>query len=128
MIGQLIAAFLGTVAFGFLFGIPRRYYAYSGLCGSVAWGVYVLPVWGSDVIASFAATMVATFLSRFFAVKKTVSGDGVSHRRPDSPGTGNRTVLDFLLSGDQSAGADVIHRAGGGEVGLRHCAGNRICI
>ena len=61
MIGELIAAFLGTVAFGYLFGIPRRYFVYSGLCGSVAWGVYSLPVWGSEVIA---------LLSRFFAVKK----------------------------------------------------------
>ena len=64
MIGELIAAFLGTVAFGYLFGIPRRYFVYSGLCGSVAWGVYSLPVRGSEVIASFA------LLSRFFAVKK----------------------------------------------------------
>ena len=63
MIGELIAAFLGTVAFGYLFGIPRRYFVYSGLCGSVAWGVYSLPVWGSEVIASFAATvLVAVFL------------------------------------------------------------------
>ena len=70
MIGELIAAFLGTVAFGYLFGIPRRYFVYSGLCWSVAWGVYSLPVWGSEVIASFAATVLVALLSRFFAVKK----------------------------------------------------------
>ena len=67
---QLIAAFAGTVAFGFLFGIPRRYFGYCGLCGSVAWGVYVLSVWGSDVVASFAATVVVTLMSRFLAVWK----------------------------------------------------------
>ena len=58
MIGQLTAAFLGTVAFGYLFGIPGKHYGFCGLCGSVAWGVYVLPVGGSDVIASFAATVM----------------------------------------------------------------------
>ena len=70
MMEQLIAAFAGTVAFGFLFGIPRRYFGYCGLCGSVAWGVYVLSVWGSDVVASFAATVVVTLMSRFLAVWK----------------------------------------------------------
>ena len=70
MIGQLTAAFLGTVAFGYLFGIPGKHYGFCGLCGSVAWGVYVLPVWGSDVIASFAATVIVAFLSRLFAVRR----------------------------------------------------------
>lgn len=70
MIGQLAAAFAGTVAFGFLFGIPSRYFGYCGLCGAVAWGVYVLPLWGSGVIASFAATVMLTFLSRLLAVWK----------------------------------------------------------
>ena len=70
MIGQLTAAFLGTVAFGYLFGIPGKHYGFCGLCGSVAWGVDVLPVWGSDVIASFAATVIVAFLSRLFAVRR----------------------------------------------------------
>src|SRR5699024_7543934 len=70
VIGQLTAAFLGTVAFGYLFGIPGKHYGFCGLCGSVAWGVYVLPVWGSDVIASFAATVIVAFLSRLFAVRR----------------------------------------------------------
>lgn len=38
MIGQIIAAGLGTVAFAVLFGVPRKYYAYCGLVGGQAGG------------------------------------------------------------------------------------------
>ena len=41
MAGQVIAAFLGTVAFSVLFGVPRQYYAYCGLVGGAGWWLYL---------------------------------------------------------------------------------------
>ena len=71
MIGQMIAAVLGTIAFSVLFGVPRQYYIYCGMVGGAGWCLY-------SVLASYTpcttteATLFATFLvvllSRFLAV------------------------------------------------------------
>ena len=39
---QLIAAFLGTVSFAALFGVPRKYYFDAGLCGMMGWLLYLI--------------------------------------------------------------------------------------
>ena len=39
---QLIAAFLGTVSFAALFGVPRKYYFDSGFCGTMGWLLYLM--------------------------------------------------------------------------------------
>ncbi len=39
---QLIAAFLGTVAFAALFGVPRKYYFDAGFCGTMGWILYLI--------------------------------------------------------------------------------------
>ena len=39
---QLIAAFLGTVAFAALFGVPRKYYFDAGFCGTMGWLLYLI--------------------------------------------------------------------------------------
>ncbi len=41
MIGQVLAAFFGTIAFSVLFGVPRQYYAYCGLVGGAGWWLYL---------------------------------------------------------------------------------------
>lgn len=71
MIGQLMAAAVGTVAFALLFGAPRRYYPYCGLIGAAGWLLYLLlekhiPVEG----ATFLATVLVILLSRMFAIRK----------------------------------------------------------
>ena len=38
---QLIAAFLGTVSFAALFGVPRKYYLDAGFCGMIGWLLYL---------------------------------------------------------------------------------------
>lgn len=71
MIGQIIAAGLGTVAFAVLFGVPRKYYAYCGLVGGAGWWLYsVLTVYVrfTPTEATFFATMLVVLLSRFLAV------------------------------------------------------------
>lgn len=40
MFVQLLAAYVGTVAFAVLFGVPRKYYLDSGLCGMLGWLLY----------------------------------------------------------------------------------------
>ena len=44
MVIQLLAAFVGTAAFAVLFGVPRKYYIDSGICGTVGWLLYLLLV------------------------------------------------------------------------------------
>ena len=39
---QLIAAFLGTVAFAALFGVPCKYYFDAGFCGTMGWLLYLV--------------------------------------------------------------------------------------
>lgn len=70
MIGQVAAAFVGTVAFGLLFGVPRKYYLHCGICGGAGWWLYMLlGQWGCTAAeATFFATVLVIVLSRFFAV------------------------------------------------------------
>jgi uncharacterized membrane protein YjjP (DUF1212 family) len=39
---QLIAAFVGTVSFAALFGVPRQYYFDAGFCGMIGWLLYLV--------------------------------------------------------------------------------------
>lgn len=71
MIGQIIAAALGTVAFSVLFGVPRKYYAYCGFVGGAGWWLYsILMVYAycTATEAAFFATTLVVLLSRFLAV------------------------------------------------------------
>ena len=129
VIGQLTAAFLGTVAFGYLFGIPGKHYGFCGLCGSVAWGVYVLPVWGSDVIASFAAHGDRGLPVPAVCGAQALPGDGISDRRADPPWcpeSGLYWTFYYLVTNqlEQNVG----HGPGGGEIRLRHRAGDRVRV
>ena len=39
ILGQLLAACVGTAAFSALFGVPKKYWLDCGICGAVGWGV-----------------------------------------------------------------------------------------
>ena len=39
---QLVAAYLGTVSFAILFGVPRKYYFDTGFCGTLGWLLYLI--------------------------------------------------------------------------------------
>lgn len=71
---QFLAAAVGTVAFGAMFGVPRQYYPYCGLIGGAGWAVYVL-LWEklhfwTEPSVVFLATVLVILLSRIFAVKE----------------------------------------------------------
>ena len=42
ILGQLLAACVGTAAFSALFGVPKKYWLDCGICGAVGWGVYLV--------------------------------------------------------------------------------------
>lgn len=68
---QLLAAYIGTVAFSILFSVPKEYHFDCGATGSIGWGVYLVisRTCQTPVIATFFASMVLTMLARFQAVK-----------------------------------------------------------
>lgn len=71
MIGQLLTAAVGSVAFALLFGVPRRYYPYCAAIGAVGWGIYCMLIQtASAALSTFAATVAVILLSRFCAIKE----------------------------------------------------------
>ncbi len=72
MIGQVIAAFIGTVAFSLLFSVPRRYYVQCGVCGGAGWFLYCFLTQNqlcTVTVSTFLATVLVVLLSRFLAVQ-----------------------------------------------------------
>ena len=72
ILGQLLAACVGTAAFSALFGVPKKYWLDCGICGAVGWGVYlaVMAAYQTPIIGTFAASAVLTMLSRCLAVQR----------------------------------------------------------
>lgn len=107
MIRQLIAGFLGTVAFSVLFHVPRKQYTICGLTGAIGWLVYMLVHLRFSVsVSSFCATVVIVFLARLFAVWRKVPSNVflISGIFPIVPGIGiYNTIYDFMM-GDVDAG------------------------
>ena len=67
MFVQLLAAYVGTVAFAVLFGVPRKYYLDSGLCGMLGWLLYHYT--GLSVAnVVFFATVLVTFTAMVLAI------------------------------------------------------------
>ena len=65
---QLVAAFVGTVGFSALFGVPRRFYLYCGLAGMAGWAVYLLVAAGHSVVgAAFFAALTVAAISHVMA-------------------------------------------------------------
>lgn len=58
---QLPAAFIGTLGFSALFGVPRKYYLSCGVTGMLGWGLFLLlvPLLSVAGAAFFAALLVA---------------------------------------------------------------------
>ena len=70
---QAFAAFVGTVGFAVLYGVPRSEYFHVGVCSAVGWMAYLvmLRLAGATVIESnFVATIVVVLVSRFMAVDR----------------------------------------------------------
>ena len=101
---QILAAGIGTVAFGALFGVPSKYYPYCGLIGASGWAVYVF-LWmrtgfWSEAVVVFLATVLVILMSRFFAVRErcpvTILICGIL---PLVPGAGIYWTCYYLVTG-----------------------------
>ena len=53
----MAAAFVGTMGFAVIFGVPRKFYLDSGFIGMIGWGVYIFS--GSAFIAAFVLSIVS---------------------------------------------------------------------
>ena len=112
---QILAAGIGTVAFGALFGVPSKYYPYCGLIGASGWAVYVF-LWmrtgfWSEAVVVFLATVLVILMSRFFASRSwffcragALPGDDFFNLRYFTARAWSRNILDVLLPGDGTAG------------------------
>ena len=63
---QLVAAYLGTMSFAVLFGVPRRYYIDAGICGTLGWLLYLILTRYSAfslVETMFTATALVTMVA-----------------------------------------------------------------
>ncbi len=68
MIGQFIAATIGTIAFSLLFSVPKRYYPWCGLVGGTGWLCYLIfSRYIGITMACFIATCVVVYLCRHLA-------------------------------------------------------------
>ena len=126
ILGQLLAACVGTAAFSALFGVPKKYWLDCGICGAVGWGVYlaVMAAYQTPIIGTFAASAVLTMLSRCLAIQRKaptilflVCGIFPCAR------SGDLLYRLQLLHGTGSAGAPVWH--GYNQDGDRNRAGDR---
>ena len=71
MFVQLLAAYVGTVAFAVLFGVPRKYYLDSGLCGMLGWLLYLILMNYTGLSVAnmvFFATVLVTFTAMVLAI------------------------------------------------------------
>ncbi len=71
MVVQLVSAFIGTMAFAVLFGVPRRYYLDCGFCGMVGWLLYLILVRHTGLsvpIVVFFATALVAFTAMVQAI------------------------------------------------------------
>ena len=70
---QALAAFIGTMGFAVLYGVPRSEYLHVGVCSALGWIVYLimLRLTGATIIESnFVATLAVVLVSRFMAVDR----------------------------------------------------------
>ena len=129
---QILAAGIGTVAFGALFGVPSKYYPYCGLIGASGWAVYVF-LWmrtgfWSEAVVVFLATVLVILMSRFFCRAGTLPGDDFFNLRHFTARAGSRNILDVLLPGDGTAGRSFYPRIFCPQGGGCDCAWNCVRI
>ena len=105
LLAQTAVSFVATVSFAILFQVPREQYVYSGLCGAAGWLCYLLVMqnYPSPAVASFAAVVVLTVMSRIFAVRRKtpVTVFLICGIFPLVPGAGIYYTAYYFLQGEQ---------------------------
>ena len=109
LIGQTVAAVIGTVAFSVLFGVPRHFYPYCGMIGGIGWIVYACLVpWTGAPVASYFATVMVIVLSRICAVRERCPATIflVSGIFPLVPGAGIYWTSYYIVTNELSVALD----------------------
>lgn len=101
---EILAAFLGTLAFGVLFHVPTRYYLRCGLGGAVGWLIYLALKLGglSPILATFFATLAVVAFSRIssFQMRCPVTIFLIPGIFPLVPGLGIYQTAYFTVAND----------------------------
>ena len=76
---QVVAAFIGTLGFAVLFGVPSKNYLQCALAATFGWMMYLalsryspMGIFGSTVCASILVTALSSFFARWFRTPNTV--------------------------------------------------------
>ena len=68
---QLLAAFVGTMAFSVLFSVPRKFYLDCGFCGMIGWFLYLLLTQNTDIRPTgivFLSTALVAFTALILSI------------------------------------------------------------
>lgn len=107
---EMMAAFLGTVAFSILFHVPPRQCCICGVVGGIGWFVYA---WGdqlwSATVGCFLASVFVVCCSRVLAVFRKVPSNVflLSGLFPIIPGVGIYNTIFHLMTGDWMTGVTI---------------------
>lgn len=99
---QIIAAFVGTVAFSLLFHVPERQCAACGAVGAIGWIFYLLIHGFSETLACLVASIVVVVLARILAVLRKVPSNVfmLPGLFPVLPGIGLYNTIYHMMTGD----------------------------
>ena len=105
MIVRTVLAFVGTIAFALLFGVPRKYFVSCGIIGGAGWLLYealMAYVGATATEATFFATVLVILLSRMRAVRERcpVTVFLISGIFPLVPGAGIYWTSYYLVTGE----------------------------
>lgn len=107
---QFAVAFFATVSFAVLFHVPQKEYWCCGLVGAVGWLCYLLTDYfhHSVVLASFAAVLILTALSRVFAVWRRMPATVflICGIFPLVPGAGIYYTVYYFIMGQNALALD----------------------
>lgn len=106
LILELMAAFIGTVAFCILFHAPVKEYVICGITGVLGWAVYALTEPHTSIVAaSFFAALIIALAARIFAVWRRVPTNMfiISGIFPIIPGIGIYDTIYELMNGSGTA-------------------------
>lgn len=70
MLGEVLAAAIGSFAFAVLFSVPAKYDIYCGMIGGCSWIVYLMFKSFGMVQACLAAAVAVVLLSRIMAIRE----------------------------------------------------------
>ena len=121
---QVIAAFIGTVAFSIIFRVPGRQCVCCGIVGSIGWIFYLIVRGASESVACLVASIVVVVLARVLAVLRKVPSNVfmLPGMFPVLPGIGICNTIYRIMSGNWmdgvSLGLDTLKQIGAMVLGI----------